>query len=182
MQIASLERVRSFLVPVDGSQAAYQALAATCDVARRTHATVSILYVIEVPRQEPVDVELPAEVERGERILSTAEEIAKDHHIRLRGELLQARQAGLAVVDEAVEKRVDAIVVGLEFHRPFGRFEMGRLPEYVVAHAPCEVWLLRLPATGEEASAPAPSVDVSRVGHLHPIDRGARAGRADEEG
>jgi nucleotide-binding universal stress UspA family protein len=138
-------RIRHFLVPVDGSEASYHALAVTCGLARQSRASVSVIYVIEVPRSLPLDSELVSEAQRGERILERAEGIAAQHHVTVEGELLQARQAGHAVVDEAVERGAEAIVVGVDYHRPHGRFQLGRLPQYVLEHAPTLVWLIRYP-------------------------------------
>lgn len=138
-----LDAVKSLLVPLDGSDAAFSALAAACDIARHHKATVAALHVIEVPRSLPLDAELSEEAERGEIILTRAESIAKEHDIKVRADLVQARQAGHAVVDEALDSKADAIVVGLDYHRPYGRFQMGRLPLYVLENAPCEVWLFR---------------------------------------
>lgn len=139
-----LGKLSSFLVPVDGSDASDNALAITCDVARRKRASVTALYVIEVPRSLPLEAELEPEAERGEQILTRAEQIADAHDIQIEGALLQAREAGQALVDEAVQLGVDAIVVGLGFrHRPYGRPQLGRLPQYVLTNAPCQVWLIR---------------------------------------
>ena len=144
MAIDPLAELKSFLVPVDGSDAAYNALAVACDVAHHHRAEVAVLLVIEVPRSLPLEAELAPEAERGEEILTRAEQIADEHDIQLEGALLQAREAGQALVDEAIELGTDAIVVGLDYqHRPYGRFELGRLPQYVLANAPCQVWLIR---------------------------------------
>ena len=138
-----LREVGRYLVPLDGSPAAYAALAATCDVARLHHADVGALIVIEVPRILPLDADMRSDFERGEDVLTQAEQIGRDHKVNVDASLCQARQAGHAVVDEAIEDDVDAIVVGVDYHRPYGRFHLGRLPEYVLANAPCEVWLFR---------------------------------------
>ena len=148
-------RARSFLVPLDGSDAAYGALVAACETARKTKASVSAVYVIEVPRSLPLDADLLAEGQRGEEVLEQAETLAASHDVRLEGELLQARQAGHVVIDEAVERGADAIVIGLAYHRPYGRFELGGLAEYVLEHAPGFVWLIRYPVPDEVGVAPA---------------------------
>lgn len=155
MAVDPLGHVKSMLVAVDGSPSSYNALAIACDIARRNKATVSVLHVIEVPRSLPLDADLGPEVERGESILIRAEEVADEHDIQLEGELLQARQAGHAVVDEAAEAGVDAIIVGLEYHRPYGRFQLGRLPQYILENALCEVWLFRYAPPEEETGASA---------------------------
>lgn len=147
-------RARSFLVPVDGSDAAYGALVAACETARKTKASVSAVYVIEVPRSLPLDADLIAEGQRGEEILEHAESLAASHDVRLEADLLQARQAGHVVIDEALERGADAIVIGLAYHRPYGRFELGSLAEYVLEHAPGFVWLIRYPVTDEDGTGP----------------------------
>jgi nucleotide-binding universal stress UspA family protein len=131
------------LVPLDGSEASFHALGSACEIAKLHRASVTTLYVIEVPRTLPVDADLQREFDRGEEILSRADEIARAHKVKLEGSMCQARQAGHAIVDEAIEDDVDAILVGVDYERPYGRFRLGRLPQYVLAHAPCEVWLFR---------------------------------------
>ncbi|MDP6605940.1 MAG: universal stress protein [Dehalococcoidia bacterium] len=144
MAIDPLKEITHFLVPVDGTAAAYNALAVVCDMAKRTRAAVSAVHVIEVPRALPVEADLAPEAARGEEILTRAEQIADEHDVQVAGELLQARDAGPALVDEAFDIGAGAIVVGLDYHRrPYGKFEIGRLPEYVLANAHCEVWVIR---------------------------------------
>lgn len=138
-------QARSFLVPLDGSEAAYGALVSACDIARKTKASVAAVYVIEVPRSLPLDADLLAEGQRGEEILERAEKLAAAHDVRLEGDLLQARQAGHVIIDEAIERGADAIVIGLAYHRPYGQFQLGSLVEYVLEHAPGFVWLIRYP-------------------------------------
>ncbi len=146
MSAPALEGVRSILVPVDGSEAAYRAVAVAAENARRVKATLHLLYVIEVPRSVPLDAPLEGELQRAEGVLERAERIATEHGLTVEGDLVQARQAGHAVVDEGIERKVDAIVLGIDYHRPFGRFELGRLPQYVLEHSPVQVWLIRYPA------------------------------------
>jgi nucleotide-binding universal stress UspA family protein len=104
--------------------------------------------VIEVKRSLPLDADLSPEAERGEEILSQAEKVAHDMDFEVTGELLQAREAGHAVVDEATERRADLILLGVEHESPFGGYQLGRLPQYALKNAPCHVWLWR--HTGRE--------------------------------
>lgn len=151
VRIASLDAFRSFLVAIDGSKAATAALAATCDIARRSHASVAALHVIEVPRSLPLAADLPAELERGESILAEAEALGRRHDVQVDGRILQARNAGVAVVDEAAALEADVIVIGLDYHRPYGKFELGETPLYVLENASALVWLLRYPSAADEA-------------------------------
>jgi nucleotide-binding universal stress UspA family protein len=149
-----LKSVKSILVAVDGSPASYNALATVCDIARHTKAQVSVLHVIEVPRALPLDADLPSEAEHGEDVLTHAEEVCGQHRVKVHGELVQARQAGVAIVDEASAGSVDAIALGLGFERPFGRFQLDEVSEYVLEHAPCDVWLFRYAPPAGRATKP----------------------------
>lgn len=137
---------KSILVPVNGSEASLMAVEFACNLAKKSRGKVHVVHVIEVRRSLPLDADLVPEAQRGEDILSQAEMAAKRQDFEVEGDLLQARDAGHAIVDEAVERQADAIVVGVPFRRPFGDFEMGRVPSHVLKTAPCEVILLRMPA------------------------------------
>ena len=60
--------------------------------------------------------------------------------------LLQARDVGAAIVDEAVERQADLLVVGLPYRKRFGgEFAIGRTIPYILQNAPCAVWVVRDP-------------------------------------
>ena len=150
VRVAPLEAVRSILVVVDGTSASNYALAVACETARRQHASIFALHVVEVPRRLPVDAEMSAELERGEEILAAAEAAAARYDLKLEGNILQARNAGSAVVDEAAALRVDAVVIGLAYHRSYGRYDLGQMASYVLENAPAQVWVIRYPPAAEQ--------------------------------
>lgn len=137
---------KSVLVPVDGTEASLMAVEFACNMVRRSRGKVHVVHVIEVRRALPLDADLTTEARQGEEILTQAEVAAKRQDYEVDGELLQARDAGHAIVDEAIERGADAIVIGVPYTRPFGEFELGRVPAQVMKTAPCEVVLLRMPA------------------------------------
>lgn len=137
--------LRSFLVPVDGSPESLKAVEFACGIAKRTKGKVHVVHVIEVKRSLPLDAELVTEALRGEEILDEAEKVARRADLEVEGDLLQAREAGHAIIDEATERNAEAIVIGVPFNRPYGDFELGRVPAHVLKNAPCEVILLRMP-------------------------------------
>lgn len=137
--------VTSLLVPVDGTEAAYRAVHIASQTAKRARAALHLLYVIEVPRSVALDAPIEEALQRAEQTLERAEQIADEHGISATGDLVQARQAGHAIVDEAIERGVDAIVMGVAYQRPYGKFELGRIAQYVLEHAPEQVWLIRAP-------------------------------------
>ncbi len=121
------------------------AVAVACSIARRNKGKVYAVHVIEVRRSLPLDADLTEEASSGEDVLTRAERVAADADFKLEGELLQAREAGHAIVDEAMERHVDLILMGAEHKAPLGEYQMGRLTQYVLKAAPCNVWLWRHP-------------------------------------
>jgi nucleotide-binding universal stress UspA family protein len=131
------------LVPVNGSPVSLDALSLACSISRRGKGTVYAVSVIEVGRALALDAEMGQEARDAEGILQAAEQLASDMDCKVEGEILQARDAGHAIVDEAIERRVDAIVMGAAYEMPFGEFALGRTARYVIDHAPCRVILVR---------------------------------------
>lgn len=133
------------MVPVDGSHASMQAVSLACDIARKNKGKVFVVHIIEVRRALPLDAEVKPEAAEGEKVLAEAEKVARQQDFEVEGEILQAREAGHAIVDEAIDRNVDLIILGMDYQRPFGEFELGQVPQYVMKSAPCEVWICRHP-------------------------------------
>jgi len=144
-------QLKDILVPVDGSQASLEALALACLLAKRNKGRVYAVYVIEVARTLPLDADLSPEAKQGEEVLARAEQVADSLDFEVTGELLQARDAGHAIVDEAIERDVDGVLLGMEYKRPLGEFQMGWTSQYILRHVPCQVVLCRSAAGGTAA-------------------------------
>lgn len=140
-------QIRDIVVPVNGSPASTDALALACFLAKRNKGTVYAVYVIEVARTMPLDAEMTAEARQGEQVLAEAEQRAEELDFRdnVFGELLQARDAGHAIVDEAVERGVSAIVMGVSYIQG-GESSLTAAAQYVLKNAPCQVILSRTAA------------------------------------
>lgn len=143
---------RRVLVPVKGNRSDEEAIALACSVVKKGRDTkIYALYVIEVQRMLPLDADLPDENERGENALQHAEQVAARFDQTIETDLLQAREVGPAIVDEAVERGAELIILGIEYKRKFGEFTLGKTTPYVLKNAPCRVWVCReeTPAVGE---------------------------------
>ncbi|MBM3154990.1 MAG: universal stress protein [Chloroflexi bacterium] len=138
-------RPKKVLVAVSGSRADDEVVKLGCDLARKAKATVHIVYVIEVKRSLPLDAVIDSEMKKAEGVLSHAEEVASDRDCDVEADLVQARDVGPAIVDEARERGADLIVLGLDYKRRFGLFSLGRVIPYVIEEAPCRVVICREP-------------------------------------
>ena len=141
-----LQRV---LVPVNGSDLDEEMVRLAAVTAKRETAQLIIVYVIVVRRTMPLDVELEDEVRKGEGVLDRAERVAESYDVEFSSELLQARATGPAIVDEATERNVDLIVMGVTYRKRFGEFYLGQTTPYVLKNAPCRVWVAREPKPGD---------------------------------
>ncbi|MCI0849860.1 MAG: universal stress protein [Chloroflexi bacterium] len=135
-------------MPVDASHASMQAVALACDIARQNKGKVVAVHVIEVKRTLALDAPMEPEEAAGEEILKRAEGVAKTQSCSIESEILHAREAGSAIVDEAIDRQVDLVILGTGYEQPFGAFQLSSIVLHVLKNAPCEVWVCRHPAEG----------------------------------
>jgi nucleotide-binding universal stress UspA family protein len=135
------------VVPVAGSEIDDRVLAILPHLMSADGGQITFLFVVEVPQSMPLDAELPTEVDSGERALRHAEDVARrslpPKSTQIVTELLQARAVGPAIVDEAIDRSADAIVMTAVIHRKHGRNTLGETANHVLLHAPCEVVVIR---------------------------------------
>jgi nucleotide-binding universal stress UspA family protein len=132
------------LVPICGAPTDERALDIAILMARRYHCALTAVHVVEVPQQLPIDADMAEAVTRGERVLTGAERCAAQYGYDIEVELLQARAAGPAIVDEAIGRGARLIVMGTMIQRRGGEMTPGRTTiPYVLKNAPCEVVICR---------------------------------------
>jgi nucleotide-binding universal stress UspA family protein len=136
---------RRILVPINGRPTDEEAVRLGCRLARRTRAKVYVVTILEVKRALALDAAQDVEVERSEKLLDRAEQIGVELDVEIDTELLQAREAGPAIVDEIREWHADIVVIGMPWRERFGEFHMGKTAPYVLKFAPCRVLLFREP-------------------------------------
>ena len=134
------------LVPVSGAESDKEAVQLGCRLARESKGKVYVIHVIKVRRSLPLDAEMEPDTLTAERILRSAENTAREYDYRIETDLVQTREAGPAIVSEAVERQVDVIIMGMTYRTRFGRFELGETIPYVLRNSPCRVVVARQPA------------------------------------
>ena len=129
------------LVPVIGTEADDEAIRLACRLAKKNKGKIWAVYVATVKRTLPLDAEIEHEIRKAEEILDHTESVAEEEDYEIETDLLQAREAGPTIVDEAVEREVDLILIGVKYKRRFGQFSLGNVVPYVLKNAPCRVIL-----------------------------------------
>ena len=132
---------KKILVPVIGTEADDEAIRLACRLGKRDKGKIWAVYVITVERTLPLDAEIGPDVRKAEGILDHAESIAEEEDYELETDLLQAREAGPTIIDEAVEREIDLILMGVKYKMRFGQFSLGNVVPYVLKNAPCRVML-----------------------------------------
>jgi len=134
---------RKVLVAVGGQEIDAETVRLACRMTETHGGRIYGVHIIEVNRSLPLGAVLDDVVERGEKILDEVEKLAAQAQIPVETELVQARDTGPALVDEAVEWGADLIVMGLPYKRRFGEFNLGKTVPYVLKNATCRVMLFR---------------------------------------
>jgi nucleotide-binding universal stress UspA family protein len=130
------------LVPVAGTKADEGAVELACSLAKRKNKSkIFAVHVIPVERSLPLDAEIEPEIGKAEDILARAESIAQEWGCDMETDILQAREVGPAIIDEATEHEVDLILVGVTYKKHFGQFCLGDVLPYVLENALCRVIL-----------------------------------------
>lgn len=141
---------QTILVAVTASSHSLEAIAFACSLAKARKSNVIAVHVIEVNRSMPLDANLDSEARKGEQILRKAEEIAAGLEYHITGELIQARVAGPAIVEEAADRGADLIVLGVSYDHHGGGSYLGAAADYVLRNAEATVLISRQSASRKE--------------------------------
>ncbi len=136
-------------------------------------ATIEALWIFVIPMSLPLDASLPeAQVKHARQVLARAKAVGEEYSgVQVATATVRTRRAGIAIVDEARRRGVEAIVLGAEEPslirggaRLGGRggpleAYVGDVTKYVVRKATCRVIVTAPPAR------PAPSEPTDREAH-----------------
>ena len=133
-------------VVVDGKRLDIELVRLACLMAKKARRKVHLVHVIEVPRTLPLKATLTKESEQADKLLNEAMAVAEDAGCDAVAEVVQARDAGPAIVDEAKDHACALIMLGLVRDTHNARnADMGKTIPFVLANAPCRVWVVQDP-------------------------------------
>src|SRR5487761_492042 len=120
---------RNILVALSGTPIDGDLVRMACFMAKHSKGRVYVVHVLEVPRNLPLDA--PMQDPEVDAILDRALAVAEEANYEVEAEVVQARDAGPGIVDEARDRDCSLILLGLVPRYRFGRFDMGRTVPYV---------------------------------------------------
>jgi APA family basic amino acid/polyamine antiporter len=150
--VAAALEFRSILVPIAPGYASDEAMDFACRLAAERRASIVAFTAILVPLDQPLDAALPDDVREANEQLDEARAIGDSYGVRVIGRIARTRNIGRAIVDEAVRRNSEIIVMAgprrVRLQR--GRRQIfGDAVDFVLRHAPCRVMV----ATPRERAA-----------------------------
>jgi nucleotide-binding universal stress UspA family protein len=147
---AALE-FRTILVPIAPGYPSDEAMDFACRLAAERRASIVAVTAIQVPLDQPLDAYLPEDVAEANEQLDEARAIGDSYGVRVSGRIARTRNIGREIVDEAVRRGSEVIVMAgprrVRLQR--GRRQIfGDSVDFVLRHAPCRVMV----ATGGEGA------------------------------
>jgi K+-sensing histidine kinase KdpD len=135
-------------VIVDGKKLDNELVRLACLMAKKAKRKVHLVHIIEVPRTLPLKATLTKESEYADKLLHEAMAIADEAGCEAVAEVVQTRDAGPAIVDEAKDHSCALIMLGLVRNSHKGQSAgnyLGKTIPFVLANAPCRVWVVQDP-------------------------------------
>jgi APA family basic amino acid/polyamine antiporter len=160
------------LVPVRDTQVSEEMMVLACQLATERRSSIDALYVIEVPLNLPIDASLPEERERARQVLENAAQAADMFGVKLTPVVVTARSAGRAIVEEAIARRSEVIVLGSQGKRRIADKVFGRTIDYVLNNLPCEAIINVIPKTTAGVAGVPAAASAGVISSPAPADTG----------
>ena len=148
------QSITKVLVPTRGEN--FNTIQYAAKVAHAHGASLTALYVIEIPASLPLDTFFPDRLLKGDTIMESCQAICREYSVAAKTLVLQSRSAGEAIYETARDGGYDLIVLGTSLESPSkirtrlgsalgsavstSSF-LGSTVDYVLKHAPCRVWI-----------------------------------------
>ncbi|HET8652816.1 MAG TPA: universal stress protein [Gaiellaceae bacterium] len=133
------------LVPMKLGLIGEEVLATAIRLAEERGCALTVIHVIQVPLDKPIDADMDEAEERAEASLAEAKLLAAEHGVSVEAEVVRSRSIGEAIVDEAAAHASDLIVMGSAPRwRRQARF-FSPTVDFVLRHAPSEVMVIAYP-------------------------------------
>jgi APA family basic amino acid/polyamine antiporter len=139
---AAVLEFRSILVPIAPGYASDEAMDFACRLAAERRASIVAFTAIEIPLDQPLDAEMPEDIREANEQLDEARAIGDSYGVTVIGRIARTRNIGRAIVDEAIRRNSEIIVMAgprrVQLQR--GRRQIfGDAVDFVLRHAPCRV-------------------------------------------
>jgi nucleotide-binding universal stress UspA family protein len=130
------------LVPVTASPVSDRAVKTAAMLASEKHAEVTLVNVIEVPKELPLNALFPDEDHESRTVLNHATAILDSYGVRAHAHTIHATTAAAAILEAADNAEAQIIVIGTERRERRQRVSISRNVEQVLKRATCRVMIV----------------------------------------
>ena len=135
---------KSLLVALLGDVVDHEVVDLALSVSKKNSLEIVLVHAVEIPRDLPLDADLPDERKNGWEYVRQVEALLKNNRCKIEYTgLVMARDAGVAIVKEASVRDVGSIFVGLPYKYRQGTFALGSAVPNILKNANCEVVVVR---------------------------------------
>jgi nucleotide-binding universal stress UspA family protein len=138
-----MEKAKRVLVALKTAEQVRDLINLACCVTA-PDSSLTIIHVIELPPVTPLDVEIPEVQATAEKILNAAEEEARRCGLKAHVEILRARSAADALLDEMKEHGFELAIIGHHHQPRMVESLIGTTSSSLAERAPCRV-LMSIP-------------------------------------
>jgi nucleotide-binding universal stress UspA family protein len=140
-----MEEIKNILVPMDGSENSFKALAKAIYLAKKCGASITTLYVLRVAYDNPDLIYVPQtqnELKKVEKFLTTAKNQVAKNSIGYKKKILFGHEAK-NIIDFARKQRFDLIVMGAKGRGMIRRMLLGSVSNAVVHDSKVPVLIIK---------------------------------------
>lgn len=142
--VAGVENGGAIEVIVSSRQLERELVPLACLIAKQAKCRMYLTSIIEVPRAMPLALPRMREAQEAETLLAEALDMAEKAGCDAVAEVVQARDAAIAIIDEARDHGCCLLLLagGLNTNHRVPH-DLGKTIPYVLTHAPCRVWVVQ---------------------------------------
>ena len=135
------------LVALNGSDTDGDVVTTACHISMGSKTRMTLIFVIEIPRKYPIDIELAKMTAEAEDTLDQMEKLCRKMKVKPNPVIVQARSIGTAIVAHSREQTADIIVMGIDKMVTNNTHAISDDVAYVLENAICKVITSRSPGS-----------------------------------
>ena len=140
-----MEKIKTILVPMDGSKNSFKALSKAIFLAKKCNSSITALYVLRTAFDNPSLIYVPQtqnELKKVEKFLDTAKNYVTKNSIQFKKEIIFGHEAK-EIIDFAQKKKFDLIVIGARGRGTIKQMLLGSVSNAIVHSSKIPVMVVK---------------------------------------
>jgi nucleotide-binding universal stress UspA family protein len=129
---------KNILIPTDGTQTNETILEFICSIHKVINAIINVVFIIEVPRNLPLDASLPEKEDAAKAAIARAKGIAEKFDVSINTSIIYARTSEDSILTTAADLGCDVIAIAQD-NQKLRIFS--NTASNIYQRAKCSVWL-----------------------------------------